>query len=45
MRTARIDTPLSRRGVESAGMDLLAVVIAVAAFALLLALLEGVDRV
>jgi hypothetical protein len=38
-------TPLSCPRIQAGGMDLLAVVIAVAAFALLLALIEGLDRV
>ena len=45
MRERRIVTPLSRGGAESVGMDVISVLIAVAAFALLLALIEGLDRV
>ena len=37
--------PLSRHQVESDRMDIVAILIAVAAFALLLALVEGLDRV
>jgi hypothetical protein len=45
MPAARIDTPPSRGRSECEWHGLLAIVIAAAAFALLLGLLEGVDRV
>jgi hypothetical protein len=41
----RIVTPLSRPRRQCARMDIVALLIAVAAFALLLALIEGVDRI
>jgi hypothetical protein len=36
---------LSRRAAQSTGMDVVAVLIAILAFAVLLALVEGLDRV
>jgi hypothetical protein len=38
-------TTLSRVVADSEGMDLISVLVAVAAFALLLALIEGLDRI
>jgi hypothetical protein len=45
MPRRRIVMPLSRARVDSEGMDLIAILLAAAAFALLLALIEGLDRV
>jgi hypothetical protein len=44
MPARRIVMPLSRAAAQSAPMDIVAILIAVAAFALLLALVEGLDR-
>jgi hypothetical protein len=41
----RTVTSLRRGGADSVGMDVIAVLLAVAAFAILLALIEGLDRV
>ena len=45
MRDRRSVMRLSRAWVDSVRMDIVAILIAVAAFALLLALVEGLDRV
>jgi hypothetical protein len=45
MPERRIVMPPSRPRAESDRMDIVAILIAVAAFALLLALVEGIDRV
>lgn len=45
MRLARIVTGLSWRWVDIAYMDVLAIVLAIVMFAILLALIEGIDRV
>jgi hypothetical protein len=45
MPERRIVMPPSRRRADSVCMDFIAILIALAAFALLLALIEGLDRV
>jgi hypothetical protein len=45
MPERRSVSPLSRARTNSGGMDVIAVLIAIAAFAVLLALIEGLDRV
>ena len=45
MPRRRIVTALSRARADSVGMDFIAILLAAAAFALLLALIEGLDRV
>jgi hypothetical protein len=45
MRTAAIVMRSSRAGGDSPPMDVVAIVIGIAAFAILLLLIEGIDRV